>query len=75
VPNVKYRVMTTDGEELWVESPSALPDPTKISRIEEPYVHARIMCPAEYIGGVQKLCHERRGDFKGMNYPDPSAWS
>jgi GTP-binding protein LepA len=73
VPNVKYRVVMTDDEELWVESPSTLPDPTKISRILEPYVHARIMCPAEYIGGVQKLCHERRGDFKGMNYPDPTA--
>jgi GTP-binding protein LepA len=71
VPNVKYHVVMTDGEPLWVESPSALPDPTTISRIEEPYVKARIMCPAEYIGGVQRLCHERRGDFKGMNYPDP----
>jgi GTP-binding protein LepA len=71
VPNVKYRVVMTDGEVRWVESPSTLPDPTKIQQIEEPYVHARIMCPAEYIGGVQKLCHERRGDFQGMNYPDP----
>jgi len=71
VPNVKYRVIMTDGAERWVESPSALPDPTKINRVEEPYVRARIMCPAEYIGGVQKLCHERRGDFQGMSYPDP----
>ncbi|MEW5930233.1 MAG: translation elongation factor 4 [Gemmatimonadota bacterium] len=71
VPNVKYHVVMTAGDELWVESPSALPDPTRIDRIEEPYVRARIMCPAEYIGGVQKLCHERRGDFKGMSYPDP----
>jgi GTP-binding protein LepA len=71
VPNVKYTVVMTDGEELWVESPSALPDPTKIDRVEEPYVRARIMCPADYIGPVQKLCHERRGDFRGMNYPDP----
>jgi GTP-binding protein LepA len=71
VPNVKYRVMMTDGAELWIESPSQLPDPTKIDRIEEPYVRARIMTPAEYIGAVQKLCHERRGDFKGMSYPDP----
>jgi GTP-binding protein LepA len=71
VPNVKYRVVMTDGEELWIESPSALPDPTKIDYIAEPYVRARIMTPAEYIGAVQKLCHERRGDFKGMSYPDP----
>jgi GTP-binding protein LepA len=36
-------------------------------------VRARIMCPAEYIGGVQKLCHERRGEFRGMSYLDPHA--
>ena len=71
VPNVKYHVVMTDAEALWVESPSALPDPTKIDRIEEPYVSARILVPAEYIGGVQKLAHERRADFKGMTYPDP----
>jgi GTP-binding protein LepA len=72
VPNVKYRVVMTDGAELWVESPSALPDRTRIDRIEEPYVRARILCPAEYIGGVQKLSHERRGEFHGMSYPDPA---
>ena len=71
VPNVRYRVLMTDGTELWIESPSGLPDPTKIDRIEEPYVRARIMTPADYIGAVQKLCHERRGDFRGMSYPDP----
>src|SRR5687767_2123789 len=70
-PTVVYRVTTTKGEELWVESPSTLPDPTKIDVIEEPYVKARVMCPAEYIGSVQKLCHERRGSFLGMTYPDP----
>ncbi|HEX8431829.1 MAG TPA: translation elongation factor 4, partial [Longimicrobium sp.] len=71
VPNVKYHVVMTDGEEIWVESPSALPDPTKIDRIEEPYVSARILVPADYIGGVQKLAHERRAEFRGMSYPDP----
>ncbi len=71
VPNVKYHVAMTDGDELWIESPSALPDPTKIDEIREPYVRARIMTPADYIGAVQKLCHERRGEFKGMTYPDP----
>jgi GTP-binding protein LepA len=71
VPNVKYTVRMTDGEELWVESPSTLPDPTKIDVIEEPYVKARVMCPSDYIGAVQKLCHDRRGNFMGMTYPDP----
>ncbi|HYH83115.1 MAG TPA: translation elongation factor 4 [Longimicrobium sp.] len=71
VPNVKYHVAMTDGDDLWIESPSTLPDPTKIDEIREPYVRARIMTPADYIGAVQKLCHERRGEFKGMTYPDP----
>jgi GTP-binding protein LepA len=72
VPNVEYCVVLTDGKELWLENPSALPERTKIDRIEEPYVRGRIMCPAEYIGGVQKLCHERRGEFQSMNYLDPT---
>ncbi len=72
VPNVEYRVVMTNDEVLWIENPSALPDRTRIQRIEEPYVRARILCPADYIGGVQKLCHERRGDFVGMNYLDPA---
>jgi GTP-binding protein LepA len=72
VPNVKYRVVMTNDEVLWLESPSMLPDRTRINQMEEPYVRARIVCPAEYIGGVQKLCHERRGEFAGMNYLDPT---
>src|SRR5690606_37044186 len=40
-------------------------------RIEEPYVTARIVCPADYIGNVQKLCHERRGEYRSMHYLDP----
>jgi GTP-binding protein LepA len=70
VPNVEYHVVLTDGHELAVENPTALPDRSKIARIEEPYVRARIMCPTEYIGNVQKLCHERRGEFISMQYID-----
>jgi GTP-binding protein LepA len=72
VPNVKYRVVLTDGSTVDVENPSALPDRARIDRIEEPYVRARIVCPAEYIGSVQKLCHERRGEYEGMHYLDPT---
>ena len=71
VPNVEYYVRLTDSSELHVESPTALPDPGRIESIAEPIVLARILCPSEYIGNVQKLCHERRGTFKGMNYLDP----
>ncbi len=72
VPNVEYRLVMTNGEVQLLENPSALPDRTKIDAIEEPYVRARILVPADYIGGVQKLAHERRGEFKGMSYLDPT---
>ena len=71
VPNVEYHLELTDGSEMNVESPTALPEPGRIASISEPIVRARILCPAEYIGNVQKLCHERRGTFRGMNYLDP----
>ncbi|MFS8638764.1 MAG: translation elongation factor 4, partial [Gemmatimonadota bacterium] len=70
VPNVEYHVYLTDGTMVRVENPSAMPDRGRIDRIEEPYVRARIMCPAEYIGNVQKLCHDRRGVFVSMHYLD-----
>jgi len=72
VPNVEYHVVMTDGSQIDIENPSALPDLARITRIEEPYVRARIVCPAEYIGNVQKLCHERRGEFQEMHYLDPA---
>ena len=71
VPNVEYHVVLTDGTELRVESPTALPDPGTVTTIAEPIVLARILCPSEYIGNVQKLCHDRRGIFRDMSYLDP----
>jgi len=71
VPNVKYHVTLTDGTSLSIESPTALPDAGRILAVDEPIVRARILCPAEYIGNVQKLCYDRRGVFRGMTYLDP----
>ena len=71
VPNVEYHVLLTDGTELHLESPTALPDPGSVTTIAEPIVLARILCPSEYIGNVQKLCHDRRGIFRDMSYLDP----
>jgi GTP-binding protein LepA len=70
IPNVGYRVTTTDGVSEEVENPSRLPERGRIDKIEEPYVRARILCPAEYIGGVQALCHDRRGAYVSMHYMD-----
>jgi GTP-binding protein LepA len=70
VPTVEYDVYLTDGTMVEVENPSALPDPATIARIEEPFVKARIMAPAEYIGGIMNLGQERRGEYRGMTWID-----
>src|SRR4029079_13931506 len=70
VPNVEYHVYHTDTTMELLESPAKLPDPGVIDHIEEPYVKARIMAPAEYIGPIMMLGTERRGVYKNMTYLD-----
>jgi GTP-binding protein LepA len=70
VPSVEYHVYRTDGTMELLESPAKLPDAGLISRIEEPYVKARIMSPSEYIGPIMALATERRGIYKNMSYLD-----
>jgi GTP-binding protein LepA len=72
VPTVEYHVHLANGDRQLVENPSTLPDPTLIARIEEPFVKARIVSPAEYIGGIMKLGQDRRGIYHGMHYIDPT---
>jgi GTP-binding protein LepA len=72
VPNVEYDVFLTDGTKVVVENPSKMPTGSAVDRIEEPYVKARILTPAEYIGGLMKLGQERRGEYQGMKYLDPA---
>jgi GTP-binding protein LepA len=72
VPNVEYRVYRSDGSMQLVENPSKMPPPSVIERIEEPYVKARIVAPAEYIGPIMTLGNERRGIYRGMKYVDPT---
>jgi GTP-binding protein LepA len=71
VPNVEYHIVLTNGDRIEIENPSAMPDRVRIDRVEEPYVRAHIVSPAEYIGNVQKLCHERRAEHVSMQYIDP----
>ncbi len=71
VPNVKYRVSMADGSVLSIENPTDLPDRALVDAVAEPVVRAHIVTPSAFIGNVQKLCHERRGLFKGMSYLDP----
>ncbi|MDE3128450.1 MAG: translation elongation factor 4 [Gemmatimonadota bacterium] len=72
VPNVEYHVYHTDGTMELIENPSKMPPPAELQRIEEPYVKARIMAPADYIGPIMTLGTERRGVYKNMTYLDQS---
>jgi GTP-binding protein LepA len=65
-PNVAYRVLTTDGQEVEVHNPAEMP--AEIERVEEPYIRASIIVPKEYVGQVMELCTERRGRFDHMEY-------
>jgi GTP-binding protein LepA len=65
-PNVAYRVLTKDGQEVEVHNPAEMP--AEIERVEEPYIRASIIVPKEYVGPVMELCNERRGRFDHMEY-------
>jgi GTP-binding protein LepA len=68
VPNVKFSVFLTNGDELVVENPSDFPERGKIQTIEEPYVKAQIITPIEYIGNLMQLCQDRRGMYQSTEY-------
>ncbi len=68
VPNVSYRITTTSGDVLEVHNPSGLPEVTKISSIEEPYINAQIITKADFLGAVIKLCIDKRGVMKNQNF-------
>jgi GTP-binding protein LepA len=70
VPNVEYRVVMTNSEVVIVDNPSKMPNTTRISQVEEPYVSMQIITLADYIGNIMKLGMERRGDYKTTDYLD-----
>ena len=68
VPNVSYKVYTTQGEVMDVHNPSGLPAPTLIDHIEEPYIRAQIISKSEFFGPIMKLCIDRRGTLVSQHY-------
>jgi GTP-binding protein LepA len=72
VPNVEYHVYHTDGTMELIENPSKMPAPVNLSHVDEPFVKARIVSPADYIGPIMTLGTERRGVYRGMKYLDPT---
>ncbi|MEG0250215.1 MAG: translation elongation factor 4 [Peptostreptococcus sp.] len=69
-PSVIYKVTKLDGEEVMIQNPANLPDPSEILTIEEPIVNSDIIVPKDYVGVVMDLCQERRGNMKNMEYMD-----
>ncbi|PIT99875.1 MAG: elongation factor 4 [Bdellovibrionales bacterium CG10_big_fil_rev_8_21_14_0_10_45_34] len=67
-PSVVYHVYSTSGEMKRLENPSSLPDPSKIDRLEEPFIKATIHTPDDYIGGILKLCEDKRGVQQKMEF-------
>jgi GTP-binding protein LepA len=68
VPSVQFQAFLTDGTQIYVNAPSEMPDPTRMSRIEEPYIKAQIISKAEYIGPIIGLCMDKRGSIINQNY-------
>jgi GTP-binding protein LepA len=67
-PGVLYRVTTTDGEVQEIDSPAKLPDAGRISKLEEPIITATILTPSEHVGTILKLCQDKRGVQKKLEY-------
>ena len=68
VPNVSYFAYTKKGEQLTINTPNDLPDPTLIDRVEEPYIRAQIITKPDYIGSIMSLAMDKRGTLTKQNY-------
>ena len=68
VPNVSFVAYTNKDEEIIVNNPAEMPDPTRIDRIEEPYIRAQIITKPEYIGNIMTLCLGKRGILLNQSY-------
>ncbi|MBV6631724.1 MAG: translation elongation factor 4 [Alphaproteobacteria bacterium] len=72
-PSVVYRIHQTNGEMIELYNPADMPDVMKIEKIEEPWIKATILVPDEYLGGILKLCQDRRGEQLDLTYAGSRA--
>ncbi len=72
VPNVSFIAYTTRGEKIMVNNPSQMPDPSRIEKIEEPFIKAQIITTADYIGNIMTLCINKRGNLTHQQYLTPT---
>ncbi|HXE35160.1 MAG TPA: translation elongation factor 4 [Verrucomicrobiae bacterium] len=71
-PSVRYRITRVSGEVIEVDSPAKFPNPSDIDKIEEPIITAMIITNNESVGGILKLCQEKRGTQKNLEYLSPT---
>src|SRR5690606_40404338 len=73
VPNVSYLAYTKKETDtpFVVNHPTDLPDPSKLDRVEEPFIKATIITTAEFVGNVMSLCIEKRGQITNQTYLTP----
>ena len=69
-PSVIYEVELTNGNVVFIDSPSKMPERQKIKDIKEPYIRTNIFVPSEYIGSIMELCQNKRGNYVSMDYID-----
>ena len=72
-PSVIYKINMNNGDIINLHNPTDMPDPVKISSIEEPWIKATIIVPDEYLGPVLELCTSKRGIQKNLSYAGPRA--
>ncbi|MRT15406.1 elongation factor 4 [Vitellibacter sp. q18] len=70
VPNVSYHAFTNKEPDtpILVNNPSDLPDPSKLNRVEEPYIKATVITKSDFVGAVMSLCIEKRGEITNQTY-------
>ncbi len=68
VPNVPYKAYSKKGELIEVHTPSALPEPTVLDYVEEPYIRAQVITKSEYTGQIMNLCLGKRGELIKQHY-------
>jgi GTP-binding protein LepA len=71
-PSVRYRITRVGGDVMDVDSPAKFPNPSDISKIEEPIIKAMIITNDESVGGILQLCQDKRGTQKGFEYLSPT---
>ena len=72
VPNVRYKILTRNKEELYIESPAKLPPPNYLESVSEPIDKVQIITPTAFVGAIMKLCEEKRGVMGTMEYLEPT---